>query len=1133
MRILYLFVGMLMLCTTVFSQTDTPNSEENSGSESGFEITTANVMDLTHEVIDSLIAIDQFDKHAYDEAVEAIHETTPLVENAGGRSTCDCYTAPDETYTQINQSQFSPSSLDGSFGPISMPFTYSHYGNNYNQFWVSTKGVISFAPFADFTPEAFPGSSYNLVAGYWADIDIRQIGEVYYKVTDDAVYVNFVNVGYYFLNTDKTNTYQMIITDGESPVLGEGNNVAFCYDDMQWAQGDWGGGSGGANNPDPATVGADKSNGSQGVQFGRFNLLNDNYDGPYGAQDGVDWLDYRSIIFSTNTSGNNVPPVPTSGSACDTLFLCLNDTATFDLSFLSPESSQNTTITVDDTNADGFQILEVDEGSIATLTGLFVGTSNNQGIHELIITATDDGSPAQSTSITYIIQVLDIELPTLTIEGDPLFCAGSAAILTATEGFDNYSWNTGCDSNVCNVDDGGLVLLTASLEGCEAEASVFVDETTFFLPSIDIDGNPICSDDSSTVTVLSDYDQFFWEPYENFPGEVYGPDDLQTADLSAGTYRVVVTDSAGCQGQRIFNIDGIDSFIPEDEWSGLYCEGLEPIEFDGGYNNPGTGNLSFYMFSNSGSGWQGSYLSLIIDGDTIEGEFFTTLNQFTIDTYEITYGQYIEVVYNDFGGNTNNVTIFNCSNQNQYEISNMEEGVIWEGYAGCTSDPAVGTWTLEEGPGGLFSNDTVFNNTFTPDDYGTYQLCFNEQSCDIDYCYDIEFNLPPDVELNTNEEIICQGDEVELVASVTDSLDNATVTWSTGAEDVTTQTVSDPDVYTVTVENGCATVSDSAEISIVEPPVVNLQDFTICDGETVTLDPVDGDDTGFTYEWTGEDVDDPTAPEVTVGSGEYTVTVTTQCEELEASSTIDVVPALEPSVSGPTSGCLGEEETLTMSFTGSGSVEWDDGTTGGNLDVVATGTYCGTVENDCETASACHEIDFIQAPSILSIDQGFVICPGVTETISTEIQGADDASITWTSSYSEDEVLSTNENYAVNSANFPQSALNSPVIFTLSVSNACGNDEADVIVIPDACELTFPNIISPNGDNSNDELVIEGLESFNGAVVRVFDRWGKLIFEDTDYQNDWDADEQVEGTYYYTVELPNGDSHSGYLTIVR
>ncbi len=130
-------------------------------------------------------------------------------------------------------------------------------------------------------------------------------------------------------------------------------------------------------------------------------------------------------------------------------------------------------------------------------------------------------------------------------------------------------------------------------------------------------------------------------------------------------------------------------------------------------------------------------------------------------------------------------------------------------------------------------------------------------------------------------------------------------------------------------------------------------------------------------------------------------------------------------------------------------------------------------------------------------------------------------------------MLGTGQNFTINSANFPQASLDAPIIFTANAVNACGSDQAEIVIIPDPCELTFPNIISPNNDNKNDELIIQGSQNYNDVVLRVFDRWGKLVYEDANYENDWGADDQGEGTYYYTVELPNGDSYSGYLTIVR
>jgi hypothetical protein len=37
--------------------------------------------------------------------------------------------------------------------------------------------------------------------------------------------------------TDKLNDFQLILTDGSDPLLPNGNNIAFCYGDMQWTTG--------------------------------------------------------------------------------------------------------------------------------------------------------------------------------------------------------------------------------------------------------------------------------------------------------------------------------------------------------------------------------------------------------------------------------------------------------------------------------------------------------------------------------------------------------------------------------------------------------------------------------------------------------------------------------------------------------------------------------------------------------------------------------------------------------------------------------------------------------------------------------------------------------------------------------
>ncbi|MBK8341231.1 MAG: hypothetical protein IPK99_15140 [Flavobacteriales bacterium] len=54
-------------------------------------------------------------------------------------------------------------------------------------------------------------------------------GQVWYKVTPTALYVNWVDVGYLAMLTDKHNSFQPIITDGTDPILGLDKNVSFCH----------------------------------------------------------------------------------------------------------------------------------------------------------------------------------------------------------------------------------------------------------------------------------------------------------------------------------------------------------------------------------------------------------------------------------------------------------------------------------------------------------------------------------------------------------------------------------------------------------------------------------------------------------------------------------------------------------------------------------------------------------------------------------------------------------------------------------------------------------------------------------------------------------------------------------------
>ena len=69
----------------------------------------------------------------------------------------------------------------------------------------------------------------------------------------------------------------------------------------------------------------------------------------------------------------------------------------------------------------------------------------------------------------------------------------------------------------------------------------------------------------------------------------------------------------------------------------------------------------------------------------------------------------------------------------------------------------------------------------------------------------------------------------------------------------------------------------------------------------------------------------------------------------------------------------------------------------------------------------------------------------------------------------------------------------------------------------DNADFIIPNIITPNGDGSNDTFKIKGLENYPGTQVTIFNRWGNEVFRSDNYNNDWDGSQLNEGTYYYLI----------------
>lgn len=106
--------------------------------------------------------------------------------------------------------------------------------------------------------------------------------------------------------------------------------------------------------------------------------------------------------------------------------------------------------------------------------------------------------------------------------------------------------------------------------------------------------------------------------------------------------------------------------------------------------------------------------------------------------------------------------------------------------------------------------------------------------------------------------------------------------------------------------------------------------------------------------------------------------------------------------------------------------------------------------------------------------------------------------------------------------------------FEVTIVDACGNTTTDQVVVDiHPCELVFPNVFTPNGDINNEYFEITGIEYFPNSALTVYNRWGSVVFQSNDYQNNWSPKDVSDGTYYYVLDASDQRSYSGFVTIIR
>ena len=1210
MRALLIAFGILSISAFSNAQEVLPTEIESIHSKyGGFEFAVM-MMDRTEwETYRSWEGYDQ-------EAVIAVikrHQNTPdyLARKEARKQqrllrsgSCECWIEPDETYTEITpeMQQFTGGAgidVDYSHGPLSLPFTFNLFGLEFDEFYINSKGLISFSePVIDWTPEELPDANYNIISGYWGDADYRLTGDIFYRITPTAVYVNWVDVGYYNNHDERTVSYQIVFSEDGSVAIGGGAaNVQMCYENMEWAHGDVGG-EGGCCGPDPATVGIDVlNNDDEFVQFGRFNFTDDSYNGPYGGgegeQDGCMWLNGKDLCVNVSGSDPNQPPIATEtpGGGCDdTLFVCLNDTLDLNLGFLAPEPGQTISIELTDLDAVTNNGTYVENG-VTYLDAFLAGTEDNVGIYNLDITATDDGTPTASTSLSFVVEVIDIVLPSLSVEGDFSICSGQETTITCNDDFDSYFWSLGCFGPECTYEFGGTFTVTASIdEGCSASQDFFIDQSLYFLPDVCIEPNPICGDDTAIVTVCDpDMDSFVeyeWDgDWNGAGGEIVIPGDTSIG-VTPGSFRILITNDDGCQGQRVFNVEQVTQVIPDITIPPV-CDSLYSVQFEGGYTTPDAGPLLVYMTSSEPTGWGGdNFLEVVItDADGVESNYvLASFEVFTAHTdIEVSLGDLVEITLvtganapvDDFS-----FTVYNCTTTNPEPVDDLpaDGGLVYSATADCVVDPVGGTWSVGVGTG-FFSDPTEFNTFFTPTSgLGIYEVCFTDDNCGYSACYEMETSTTPTGELigpannlvDDNTYLLCDGEAVNFQMDTTfqgtlDPIDWPQANSSQGLFAEYEFNGEGEYDLSVTLSNLCGTLDFPFTILTSNQADPELEDVIVCeDGTEVILDsgldPSDDADLSWTFNngtINGEDEAILTADE----AGDYCIEASNECGTAEACAEVLIFVPIPNPLPAYSLDCEGGNTVLVDPLTDNDwTVTWEDGTVSDTYTATFVPHHNEWLSATFEDPLGCTSFEdstFVwmgypvevgtPQPVLLPSEGPLFLCPEIPNTF--QINSTFAVEWNWTievanQANSAIQIPGLNaDETTFTTAQFDNlldsSYYNSPLILTGTGYNPCstGGVSGTWQVEWDNCDIIIPNIFTPGtaegSFGKNDTFEIKGLLKYDGAILAVYDRWGNQVFYSENYDNLWNARDVSSGTHYYLLSLPNGRDFSGSVMIAR
>ena len=383
----------------------------------------------------------------------------------------------------------------------------------------------------------------------------------------------------------------------------------------------------------------------------------------------------------------------------------------------------------------------------------------------------------------------------------------------------------------------------------------------------------------------------------------------------------------------------------------------------------------------------------------------------------------------------------------------------------------------------------------------------------------------------------------------------------TGPSNTVAPTVTTTYTVIATDTAGCISQSPQTVVVTVNPAlgVTPSANVSICPGANTTLSaiPAGGDGT-YTYNWMPGGGAGSTFTVSPAATTTYTITITDGCTVLPATGTVTVTVLQVPVVifsPNVTFGCEPTCVTFTDASTVAGGTvtnwAWDfgNGTTqsvqvptpvcfsAGIYDITLTATSNG----GCSTTSTINNMITIYPQPVAQ----FTFGPQPTNTVDPTITFTDLSVDATTWSWDFGDPLNFYEPNASAQTNPTHTYADSGTYcVTLTVQNAGGCSDAitNCLVIEPEYTFYIPSGFTPNGDGLNPVFAPKG-QNIAEFTMRIFDRWGNMIFKSGSVNEGWDGKVQnksqvaQQDVYVYNIDVKDnlGKKHKyiGTVTIVK